>query len=435
MNRSFHLVTYGCQMNLHDGERVAGALLSSGWKEAADPGDADAAVLLTCCVRGSAENRFWGNLHSLKALKRRGRPLIAVGGCLAQREGAEVFRRAPHVDLVFGTRQYPRIAELLAEAAASPLCSLEMPALRLAGLPRAQAEGFRAWVPVIYGCNNFCSYCVVPFTRGREVSRPRAEILEEIDGLVEGGSREVVLLGQNVNSYGRDLCGASEFASLLDEVAARWPDAWIRFLTSHPRDFNEDIVEVMLERPNVCRHIHLPVQSGSDAVLAAMNRGYGREEYLKKVAIIREALPDAAVSSDIIVGYPGETEEDFLKTLEAVRSSAYDMAYTFLYNRRSGTRAAESGAAEVPREVMADRFRRLAGLVRDLAFASNRRDVGRQFEVLLDGHSRRADPSRLRGRNRAGKVVNLTGDPALIGSVVRVGICAAGPWSLQAELL
>jgi tRNA-2-methylthio-N6-dimethylallyladenosine synthase len=435
MSRSFHLVTYGCQMNIHDGERVSGVLQAAGWSVAPDPGAADAVILMTCCVRGSAEDRFWGNLQSMRSLKRGGRPLIAVGGCVAQNEGVEVFTRAPHVDLVFGTQQYPRVVELLEEAASAPVCALEMPGLDLGGLPRAQAEGFRAWVPVIYGCNNFCSYCVVPFTRGREVSRPRSELLEEIGSLVEGGSREVILLGQNVNSYGRDLEGEPGFASLLGEVAARWPDTWIRFLTSPPRDFTPDIVEAIQGHPNICRYIHLPIQAGSDEILLAMNRGYCRDEYLEKVASVRKALPDAAVSSDIIVGYPGETEEDFLQTLGAVRASAYDMAYTYVYNRREGTRAAESGVPEVPREVMMERFDRLAALVRELAYSSNQRDVGKELEVLVDGHSRKADPPRLRGRTRTNKVVNLPGEPELIGSVVRVRVAEAGHWSLQATCL
>lgn len=431
MSGTFHITTFGCQMNFHDSERLGGVLKAAGWREATSQREADAVILMTCCVRQSAEDRFWGHLQSLRSIKRDSGPLFAVGGCVAQNEGLSLFERAPHVDLVFGTHQYPRIAELLEEASVAPLCALEMPGLDLEDVPLARTEAFRAMVPIIYGCDNYCSYCVVPFTRGRETSRPRAELLREISELVENGAREIILLGQNVNSYGRDLTGEPQFASLLGEVAARWPGAWVRFLTSHPRDFSPDIIETMLEHVNICRYVHLPLQAGSDDILRSMRRGYTLEDYLGRVASIRGAMPDAAVSSDLMVGFPGETEDDFRRTLGAVEASHYDMAYTYIYNRRPGTRAAEDGLPEVPHEAKMERFGRLASLVRELAHASNLADVGKIMEVLVEGRSKKSDPPLLRSRTRTNKVVNFPGEPGLTGSFVTVEITGAGHWSLR----
>ncbi len=304
----FHITTFGCQMNFHDSERLAGAFNAAGWEEVEAPGDADAVIIITCCVRQSAEDRFWGFLSSLKPLKREKGTLFAVGGCVAQNEGEAVFKRAPHVDLVFGTHQYPHIAELLDAAAGQAVCVLDMPGLELDGLPLSRHEKFRAWVPIIYGCDNYCTYCVVPYTRGRETSRPREELIREIGTLVDEGALEVVLLGQNVNSYDRDGEG---FSPLLSAVASHWPDIRIRFLTSHPRDFTPDIIKVMSDHPNVCRYVHLPLQAGSDSILKAMGRGYDRAAYLEKIDAIREGLPGVAVSSDLMVGFPGERRGGF----------------------------------------------------------------------------------------------------------------------------
>lgn len=431
---SFHITTFGCQMNFHDSERLSGILAAAGWREAADISEADAVILITCCVRQSAEDRFWGYLNSLKPLKRERGCLFAVGGCIAQNEGTNIFERAPHVDLVFGTHQYPHIAELLDAAASAPVCVLEMSGLDLAGLPLARSDEFRAWVPIIYGCDNFCSYCVVPYTRGRETSRPRDELLDEIAGLIDDGAREVVLLGQNVNSYGKGAPDGIRFASLLGEVAGRWPRTRIRFLTSHPRDFSDDIIETMAGHANICRFVHLPLQAGSDRILRAMRRGYDRAEYLAKVEAIRERLPGVAVTSDLMVGFPGEEEEDFLKTLDAVRASRYDQAYTYIYNRRAGTTAADGPWPEVPHEVIMERFNRLAALVKELSLSSNQADVGKILEVLVEGEGRKSTPPGLRGRTATNKVVNFAGSRESIGTMVEVEITRAGPWSLNGKL-
>lgn len=427
----FHITTFGCQMNFHDSERLTGALSAAGWEETEVPGDADAVIIITCCVRQSAEDRFWGFLGSLKPLKREKGTLFAVGGCVAQNEGEAVFKRAPHVDLVFGTHQYPHIVELLDAAASQATCILDMPGLELDSLPLSRREKFRAWVPIIYGCDNYCTYCVVPYTRGREISRPREELIREIGTLVGEGVLEVVLLGQNVNSYDRDGEG---FSPLLSAVASTWPDIRIRFLTSHPRDFTPDIIQVMSDFPNICRYVHIPLQAGSDSILEAMGRGYNRAAYLEKIDAIREGLPGVAVSSDLMVGFPGEEEKDFLETLEAARYCRYDQAYTYFYNPRPGTVAMEGRWPEVPHDITMERFGRLAALVKELAHASNDADIGKSMEVLVEGESRKPSCSRLKGRSRTNKVVNFEGGLSLIGKTVEVSITGAGPWSLTGTL-
>lgn len=426
----FNLTTFGCQMNFHDGERISGILAAAGWEEAPVPDEADAVIIVTCCVRQSAEDRFWGYLNSLKPLKKKRGTIFAVGGCVAQKQGSGVMERAPHVDLVFGTQQYPHIAGLLEAAARQPLCVLDMPGLELDGLPLSRREMFRAWVPVIYGCNNFCTYCVVPYTRGPEISRSRGEICREIGSLVEEGTLEVVLLGQNVSSYDSEGTG---FSSLLSEVASLWPGVRIMFLTSHPRDFTPDIIEVMSEHKNICRYVHLPLQAGSDAILKAMGRGYDRSSYMATIDAVRDALPEAAISTDLMVGFPGESEDDFLATLDAARYCRYDQAYTFVYNTRPGTAAAEAGWPEVPHEAKMERFERLAALVKKMACRSNEADVGKVMDVLVEGESRKPSDSRLKGRSVTNKVVNFPGERRLIGTIAKVKITGAGTWSLAGE--
>jgi tRNA-2-methylthio-N6-dimethylallyladenosine synthase len=273
---------------------------------------------------------------------------------------------------------------------------------------------------------------VVPYTRGRETSRPAEEIREEVAALAEEGVKEVILLGQNVNAYGRDLYGKSEFASLLHELAESYPGLWIRFLTSHPRDFGDDIVEVVAEHHNICRYIHLPLQAGSDRILEAMNRGYSRSYYLERVESIRARIPGCAISTDIIVGFPGESEEDFAQTLEAVEQCKFDLAYTYIYNRREGTPAAVM-EGEVPRQVKMERFNRLADLVKRLARESNAREVGRKMKILVEGRERKGKENWLRGRASNGKVVHFEGGEELIGTLVQVRITRAGNWSLTGE--
>lgn len=431
--RSYALLVFGCQMNIHDAERIAGILEEAGWRET-EPGQAEAVILLTCCVRQSAEERLYGRLASLRPLKEERGTLIAVGGCLAQKEGTRLLEKAPHVDLVFGTHQFPRIAELLDEASRSRLCELGMDGLRLSGLPFRRREGFRAWVTITHGCDNFCAYCVVPFVRGREVSRPIEEVLEEVGRLVEEGVREVNLLGQNVNSYRLREEGRSRFAELLRLMGCEFPGVWVRFTTSHPRDFDRRIMEAIAETENVCEHVHLPLQAGSDRILKAMNRGYGVEDYLCKVEELRRMVRGVVVSTDLMVGFPGETEEDFKRTLELVERCAFDAAFTFIYNPRPGTASARL-KDDVPREVKLERLQRLADLTRRLTAESLRRRVGGVERALVEGPSRK-DDKVWRARTRGNQVVHFPrGEEDLTGREVRVRITGSGSWSMRGDIV
>ncbi|MDD3717061.1 MAG: tRNA (N6-isopentenyl adenosine(37)-C2)-methylthiotransferase MiaB [Actinomycetota bacterium] len=433
MDKRYALLTFGCQMNLHDADFIRGALDAAGWRESALE-EADAAVLLTCCVRQSAENRLYGRLASLKPLKEGSGLLIAVGGCMAQKEGVNLMRRAPHVDVVFGTHQYPDIAALLSRGTSGRVCATAMGGLSLSGQPRKRREDFRAWVTITSGCDNFCSYCIVPYVRGREESRTMEEVVEETGELVRQGVREVNLLGQNVNSFRRKEEGRSRFADLLRLLGRCCPEAWIRFVTSHPRDFDTDIMLAVTETANVCEYVHLPLQSGSDRVLGAMNRGYDRQGYLEKIRELRRIVPDVTLSTDLIVGFPGETEEDFEATLEMVELCRFDSAFTFVYNPREGTAAARR-PDDVPRRVKGERLRRLAEATRVLTAASLSGEVGSERTVMVYGASRK-DPARWSARTRGNKLVHFQrGDDDLTGRIARVRIVSAGSWSLHGELL
>lgn len=434
MERSYRLLVFGCQMNLHDAERISGALEEAGWREAPSEEDADAVILLTCCVRESAEQRLYGRLSALKRLKDGGRVTIAVGGCLAQQEGAELLARAPYVDLVFGTHRYPEIASLLEAAARGAACAIGMGGLRLDGLPVRRRQPFRAWITITQGCDNYCSYCVVPLVRGHEESRPLEEVLREAAAYVSQGVREINLLGQNVNSYRRKEDGRSAFAALLRRMDEECGDAWVRFTTSHPRDFDDEIARAVAQTPNVCEYVHLPLQAGSDRILSAMNRGYSSGEYLEKAAMLRKTVEGVSLSTDVIVGFPGEREEDFRATLEVVESCRFDAAFTFVYNPRRGTAAALM-PDDVPAEVKRERMERLTALTRRLTAASLREEVGREHVVLVYGPSRK-DPGKWSARTRNNKLVHFPrGDDDIAGRFARVVVTSSGSWSLRGELL
>ncbi|MFW6113367.1 MAG: tRNA (N6-isopentenyl adenosine(37)-C2)-methylthiotransferase MiaB [Actinomycetota bacterium] len=434
MKRKYALITFGCQMNRHDAERISGILTTRGWEKTPREEEADALILLTCCVRESAEQRLYGRLSSLKPLKARKGAIIAVGGCLAQKEGSRLLDRAPYVDLVFGTRQYPAIADLLDEARGSPIISTGMGNLCLAEVPCLLEEEFRAWVTVTHGCDNFCSYCIVPYVRGPEVSRDMEEVIEEVSGHVNAGVKEVNLLGQNVNSFRRKEEGRSRFGDLLRELGRRFPDIWIRFTTSHPKDFDREIIGAVAETDSACEHVHLPLQAGSDRVLKDMNRGYSRGEYLEKVQYLRGMIDGLSLTTDLMVGFPGESEEDFEQTLEMVEECRFDGAYTFMYNPREGTRAAELTNV-VPNEESQERLQRLMEVTRRLTHTSLEQEVGGERVILVEGVSRR-DPLRWSGRTRNNKLVHFKRDEAdLRGRLARVRITSSGNWSLQGELL
>ena len=422
--RSYHVTTFGCQMNEHDSERMKGMLESLGYAEASSRDRADLILFNTCSIREKADSRFVAHLGEAKRLKSE-RPdvIVGVGGCWAQSVKEEVFARFPFVDVAFGPGQVHKLAEFLVSDSISAQGYFEFEGFT-GHLPAKRARDHHAWVQISVGCNCVCSYCIVPSTRGREVSRPAAELVDEVRALAADGVREVTLLGQNVNSYGRDLPRPERvtFAELLALIDAVDGIDRIRYTSPHPKDMREDVIRAHAELPALCEHIHLPLQSGSSAVLKRMRRTYTVERYLDRVAMIREHVPDCALTTDIIVGFPGETEADFSQTLAVAEEVGYDGAFTFIYSPRRGTEAAEL-PGQLPHEVKVERLQRLVEVVQRRAHERAGRFVGRNLEVLIEGPSR-TDPSRLRGRSRHNKVVNFTGLGAP-GELVEVEILEA----------
>jgi tRNA-2-methylthio-N6-dimethylallyladenosine synthase len=396
-------------MNEHDSERMKGMLESLGYAEAPARDQADLILFNTCSIREKADSRFVAHLGEAKRVKsERPEVIVGVGGCWAQSVKEEVFARFPFVDVAFGPGQVHKLAEFLVSDSLSAQGYFEFEGFT-GHLPAKRAREHHAWVQISVGCNCVCSYCIVPSTRGREVSRPTGELISEVQGLAADGVREVTLLGQNVNSYGRDLPREprATFAELLALVDAIDGIDRIRYTSPHPKDMREDVIRAHAELPALCEHIHLPLQSGSSTVLKRMRRTYTRERYLDRVAMIRERIPDCALTTDIIVGFPGETETDFEQTVELVDAVGYDGAFTFIYSPRRGTEAAEL-PDQVPHEVKVERLQRLVEVVQRRAHERAARFVGRTLDVLVEGPSR-TDPSRLRGRSRHNKVVNFTG--------------------------
>jgi tRNA-2-methylthio-N6-dimethylallyladenosine synthase len=430
MPMRYHVTTFGCQMNEHDSERMKGMLESIGYGEASERAEADLILFNTCSIRESADNRFIAHLGEAKRLKGEDpERIVGVGGCWAQSVKDEVFERFPFVDVAFGPGQIHRLAEFLTQDSLTAQGYFEFEDFS-GHLPAKRAREFQAWVQISQGCNCVCSYCIVPSTRGREVSRPPDELAAELEGLAADGVREVTLLGQNVNSYGRDLPREERvsFAELLARVDAIPGIDRIRYTSPHPKDVREDLIRAHAELPALCEHIHLPLQSGSSRILKAMRRTYDRDRYLARVAQIREHMPDCALTTDIIVGFPGETEVDFAATLEVVDEVAYDGAFTFVFSPRRGTEAATLGD-QVPHPVKRERMERLVELVQRRARERGQRFVGRTMEVLVEGPSR-TDPSRLRGRTRHNKTVNFDGT-ASSGELVEVEISAATSTTLS----
>jgi tRNA-2-methylthio-N6-dimethylallyladenosine synthase len=407
--RRYHVTTFGCQMNEHDSERMKGMLESLGYAECDERAQADLILFNTCSIRESADNRFIAHLGEAKRLKGEDPArVVGVGGCWAQSVKDEVFERFPFVDVAFGPGQIHRLAEFLTSDSLTAQGYFEFEDFS-GHLPAKRGRDFQAWVQISQGCNCVCSYCIVPSTRGREVSRDPVELLAEIEGLTAEGVREVTLLGQNVNSYGRDLPKDERitFAELLRRVDAIPGIDRVRYTSPHPKDIRADVIAAHAECPSVCEHIHLPLQSGSSRVLKAMRRTYNRQRYMDRVAQIREHLPDCALTTDIIVGFPGETEEDFAETLEVVDEVGFDGAFTFIFSPRRGTPAAELDGM-VPHAVKRERMEHLVPLVQRRATERAQRFVGRTMEVLVEGPSRN-DPARLRGRTTHNKTVNFDG--------------------------
>ncbi len=437
--RTYLIRTFGCQMNKHDSERVAGLLESCSMTPVSEPADADVVVFMTCCVRENAEERLRGQAASLKALKGHGErgPLIAIGGCIGQRDGAELLRRLPHVDVVFGTNNIESLPALLEAAQNQHKAQVEVlePSDEFAQLPSRREHPWHAWIPITVGCDNHCSYCIVPTVRGHERSRPLDDIVDEVSRLVAEGVLEVTLLGQNVNSYGRDLYGEPKFAEILRAVAGTGIER-VRFATSHPKDLSDATIEAIATEPAVMPYLHLPVQSGSDKVLAAMNRVYTKDEYLSLVSRIRDRIPDIALSTDIIVGFPGETDEDFEHTVDVVKAAEFVQAFTFLYSPREGTPAATMDG-QVPREVMQERFDHLIDLVQASALRFNQGLVGTVQPMLVESTSKR-DENMLAGRIPTNQMVHVplpVGHSAdeYAGRIMPVVIEDARTWFLAAR--
>jgi tRNA-2-methylthio-N6-dimethylallyladenosine synthase len=442
----FAIFTYGCQMNEHDSERLAGLLVADGMEPTQDLDAADLVVFNTCCIRENADNRLYGQLGRLKELADQKPELkIAVGGCLAQKDRELIRQRAPHVDVVFGTHNLTRAPELLRRSAIEgPITEVldapdpDAPPAHLSPPPLRELP-YAAWITIQTGCDNSCAFCIVPSVRGGEVSRPPGDIVAEVEALAARGVVEVTLLGQNVNSYGRDITHrAPLFADLLRSVGSVDGIDRVRFTSPHPKDLRPETMTAMAETPAVCEQLHLPLQSGSNRVLSAMRRGYTAERYLERLGAVRAAVPDLAVSTDIIVGFPGETDDEFAETLDVVAEARYDSAYTFIFSPRQGTRAALMDTDFVPDTVIAERFERLRVVVERSALSRYEARVGRTERVLVEGPSRK-DPAVLAGRTRQGKLAHFGPGPdgvvPAMGSLADVVITGAAPHHLRAELV
>jgi tRNA-2-methylthio-N6-dimethylallyladenosine synthase len=439
MERTYQIRTFGCQMNEHDSERIAGLLEADGMRPTEDIGDARVVVFNTCAIRENADNRLYGNLGHLKPLKERDPSLrVVVAGCLAQKDQGEIQRRAPWVDVVVGTHALPHLLDLLkmADEDGPQMDVREYTEVFPSALPAARHDEFRAWVSIAPGCDNACTFCIVPLVRGPQRSRSIGDILAEVQGLARHGVVEVTLLGQNVNTYGRDVTVPGSpsrplFGELLRQVGSVDGIRRVRFTSPHPHDFTPDVVEAMAETPAVCEHIHFPLQSGSDRVLKAMQRSYRRERYLGWLDAIRSGVPGVAVSTDIIVGFPGETDADFDDTLDVVERARFDSAYTFQYSPRPGTRAA-SFPDQIPKEVVQERFDRLVELQGRISLERSIDQVGRTFEVLVEGAGKRGPSTQ--ARTRTNRIVHL---PDLLdpGTFVQTRITAASAHHLSGELV
>ena len=442
--KSYDIRTYGCQMNVHDSERLAGLLEQAGYVRSSAGEEADVVVFNTCAVRENADNRLYGNLGHLASVKARKPGMqIAVGGCLAQKDRGEVQRRAPWVDVVFGTHNIGALPVLLERARVQEEAQLEIKESLEAfpsTLPTRRESAYAAWVSISVGCNNTCTFCIVPSLRGTERDRRPGEILREIEALVGEGVVEITLLGQNVNSYGAEFGDRAAFSKLLRACGAIDGLERVRFTSPHPRDFTDDVIEAMAETPNVMPSLHMPLQSGSDAVLRAMRRSYRRDRYLGIIERVREAIPHAAITTDIIVGFPGETDADFEQTLEVVREARFASAFTFQYSKRPGTPAAEMDG-QIPKEVVQERYERLAPLQEEISWAENRALVGTEVELLVAEGEGRKDGSthRLSGRARDNRLVHFgVGDTSAAdlprpGDAVTVVLTQAAPHHLIAD--
>lgn len=433
------IITYGCQMNVNDSEKLWGMLEYMGYSATEDRNKADLIIYNTCCVREHAEERVYGNIGALASLKHK-KPELIIGicGCMMQQDGMadDMIKRFPFVDLIFGTHNlycFPKLLLKAMESSSSVVEIFDDDGPIVENMPISRAKGVSAWVTIMYGCNNFCSYCIVPYVRGREKSRRHNDILAEIKDIAQSGYKEITLLGQNVNSYGKDLDENYLFSDLLFDIEKIDGIERVRFMTSHPKDLSDELIEAMASCKKVCEHLHLPVQSGSNNILKRMNRNYTKEQYLELIAKVRRAIPDIAISTDIIVGFPGETEDDFNETLDLIETVQFDSAFTFMYSPRKGTLAANM-KEQIDLDVKKRRLNRLIELQNRITGQKNSVFKDKIVEVLVEGTSKN-DPDYLSGRTRTNKLVNFRGSNELIGKLTQVKITNPKCWTLEGKAI
>lgn len=435
--KTFHISTYGCQMNEEDSEKISGMLKRIGYATTEVKEDADIIIFNTCCVRENAENKVFGNVGALKKLKEK-KPnlIIAICGCMMQQQGMadKILKTYPYVDIIFGTHNAYKFPEYLDRVQKEGVQVKEIINKEegiVEGIPIDRKSDAKAFVTIMYGCNNFCTYCIVPYVRGRERSRKPEDIIKEVEDLVANGYKEVTLLGQNVNSYAKDFNNDLSFAKLLRQINEIQGLERIRFMSSHPKDLTDDVISAIKECDKVCEQVHLPVQSGSSKILKAMNRHYTKEQYIELAKKIRTEIPNVSLTTDLIIGFPGETEEDFLDTLDLVTQVEYDSAFTFIYSRRNHT-PADKMENQIPEEVKHERFNKLVKALNEIVERRNKSFENKTVEVLVEGTSKNQE-SKLMGRTRGGRLVNFTGSIENIGKLVNVKITKAGSFSLTGE--
>lgn len=438
-NKKYLIETWGCQMNEEDSEKLSGMLGNLGYETCESREEADIIIFNTCCVRENPENKVYGNLGNLKILKKKKPELvIAICGCMMQQKGMpeKIKKTFPFVDMIFGTynlHRFPELLQSVLQSGSSLVEIWEKEGEIVEGVPVEHQSKVKAFVTIMYGCNNFCTYCIVPYTRGRERSRTPEAIMTEVRDLISKGYKEVTLLGQNVNSYGKDIEGTT-FADLLRMVSSAEGIERVRFMTSHPKDLTQDVIDAMHDCPQICEHVHLPVQSGSTRLLEKMNRKYTKEAYLKLVDRIKEKVPNAALTTDLIVGFPGETEEDFQETIDLVKKVEFESIYTFIYSSREGTPAAKF-KDHVPEDVKNERFKRLINVVNEIGEKKSAEYIGKTVEVLVEDRSK-FDENMLAGRTRTGKLVYFTtSGENLYGKLVNVKITSSQMYTLIGELV
>ena len=436
--KKLFIQTYGCQMNQHDSERIAQVMGRANYTLTDEPANADLILLNTCSVRDKAEQKVYSALGSWREIKQqKSSVIIGVGGCVAQQEGDRLLKRVAHLDLVFGTHNIHRLPEMIERVESAHARPVETafyrdPSYMEDPSGRTHVQGAKAFVTIMQGCNKVCSFCIVPHVRGREVSRASVKIIAEVKLLAAQGVKEVMLLGQNVNSYGKTSTAEIHFAELLHRINTIEGLTRIRFTTSHPQDLSPELIEAYATLDKVCEHLHLPVQSGSDSVLLRMRRGYTRSEYLDRIDRLRQRCPEIALSTDIIVGFPGETDDDFERTLELLGQVEYDEIYSFMYSPRTQTVSAKLYNDDVPEEKKKDRLTQVQNVQQEISLRKNQQKIGRIEEVLIDGPSR--NKAQMMGRTRANRIVNITGLGILIGEMVNARITAATVNSLVGEL-